>query len=42
MQKFLKIPIVDINEELNESSENLQRMHVLPTPESPINSILNK
>ena len=36
------LPIVEINVELKASSENLNKTHVLPTPESPINSSLNK
>ena len=36
------LPIVDMNVELNASSENLNKTHVLPTPESPINKSLNK
>jgi hypothetical protein len=36
------LPIVDINVVLNASSENLNKTHVLPTPESPIKSNLNK
>lgn len=35
-------PIVDINEMLNASSENLNNIDVFPTPESPINNNLNK
>ena len=35
-------PIVEINVELNASSENLNNTQVLPTPESPINKSLNK
>ena len=33
--------MVEMNVVLNVSSENLNRMHVLPTPESPISSNLN-
>ena len=33
-------PIVDINVVLKVSSENLKRIQVFPTPESPINSNL--
>ncbi len=36
------VPIVEINVELKASSENLNRTQVFPTPESPINSNLNK
>jgi len=36
------VPIVDMNVELNASSENRNNMHVLPTPESPISNSLNK
>ena len=36
------LPIVEINVVLNASSENLNNTHVLPTPESPIKSNLNK
>jgi hypothetical protein len=36
------LPIVEINVVLNASSENLNKTHVLPTPESPIKSNLNK
>lgn len=32
--------MVEMNVVLNVSSENLNRMHVLPTPESPIRSSL--
>jgi len=35
-------PIVEINVELYASSENRNKIHVLPTPESPISSNLNK
>lgn len=35
-------PIVEMKVELNVSSENRKSMHVLPTPESPIKSNLNK
>lgn len=35
-------PMVEINVELKASSENLNRTQVFPTPESPINSNLNK
>lgn len=35
-------PIVDINVVLKASSENLNKTLVFPTPESPINSNLNK
>lgn len=34
-------PIVEMNVWLNASSENLNNIHVLPTPESPIRSSLN-
>jgi len=34
-------PIVEMNVVVNASSENLNRMHVLPTPESPISNNLN-
>lgn len=33
--------MVEMNVVLNVSSENLNSMHVLPTPESPIRSNLN-
>lgn len=36
------VPIVEMNVELKASSENLNRTQVFPTPESPINSNLNK
>lgn len=36
------IPIVEMKVELNVSSENRNKMQVFPTPESPINSNLNK
>ena len=35
-------PIVEIKVVLNASSENLNNTQVLPTPESPINSNLNR
>lgn len=35
------MPIVEINVEVNASSENRKSIQVLPTPESPINSNLN-
>lgn len=35
------LPIVEMNVEVKASSENLNRMQVLPTPESPISSSLN-
>lgn len=35
-------PIVEMNVVLKASSENLNRTHVFPTPESPIRSNLNK
>lgn len=35
------IPIVEMNVDVNASSENRKRMQVFPTPESPINSNLN-
>ena len=35
-------PIVEMNVVLKASSENLNKTHVFPTPESPINSNLNK
>jgi hypothetical protein len=35
-------PIVEINVALKASSENLKRTHVLPTPESPMRSSLNR
>jgi len=38
----LYIPIVDMNVVVNASSENLNKIHVFPTPESPIRSNLNK
>lgn len=38
----ITVPIVEINVELKASSENLNRTQVFPTPESPINSNLNK
>lgn len=34
--------MVDINDILNASSENLNNIEVFPTPESPIKSNLNK
>ena len=40
--RFNNSPIVEINVVLNASSENLNSTQVLPTPESPINSNLNK
>lgn len=36
------LPMVEIKVELKASSENLNRTQVFPTPESPINSNLNK
>ena len=36
------IPIVDMNVELNASSENRNSMHVFPTPESPMSNSLNR
>ena len=36
------LPMVEMNVELKASSENLTRIHVLPTPLSPINSNLNR
>lgn len=39
---FDHLPIVDINEILKASSENLNNIDVFPTPESPIRSNLNK
>lgn len=36
------LPIVEIKVVLNASSENRNNTHVLPTPESPIRSNLNK
>lgn len=38
---IINSPIVDINVVLKASSENLNKRHVLPTPESPIRSNLN-
>ena len=35
------LPMVEIKVVLKASSENLNSKHVLPTPESPINSNLN-
>ena len=35
-------PIVEMKVELYASSENRNRMHVFPTPESPIKSSLNR
>lgn len=35
------LPMVEMKVVLKASSENLKRMHVLPTPESPIRSSLN-
>ena len=35
-------PIVDMNVVLKASSENRNRMHVFPTPESPINKSLKR
>lgn len=41
-KKFVKnVPIVDMNVVVNALSENLNNIHVFPTPESPINSNLN-
>lgn len=37
---FMNLPIVEINVEVKASSENLNRIQVLPTPESPISSSL--
>lgn len=37
----LFLPMVEMNVVVNASSENLNRMHVLPTPESPISNSLN-
>ena len=34
-------PIVEMKVVLNASSENLKRMHVFPTPESPMSNNLN-
>lgn len=34
-------PMVEMNVVVNASSENLNNMHVLPTPESPISNSLN-
>ncbi len=34
-------PMVEMKVVLNASSENLKRMHVFPTPESPMSSNLN-
>lgn len=34
-------PIVDINVDVNASSEKRNNMQVFPTPESPINNNLN-
>lgn len=42
LERRFHSPIVDINVELNASSENLKRTHVFPTPESPISKSLNK
>lgn len=39
---FNNSPMVDMNVVLNASSENRNKMQVLPTPESPINNNLNK
>lgn len=39
---ILSLPIVDIKVELKASSENLTRIHVFPTPLSPINSSLKR
>lgn len=36
------VPMVEMKVVLKASSENLNRMQVLPTPESPISSSLNK
>lgn len=36
------VPIVDMNVELKASSENLTRIHVFPTPLSPIRSSLKR
>ena len=36
------LPMVEINVVLKASSENLNNKQVFPTPESPINSNLNK
>lgn len=38
----INLPIVDIKVELKASSENLNSTQVFPTPESPINSSLNR
>lgn len=38
---FSSLPIVDIKVGVNASSENLNKMLVFPTPESPIKSNLN-
>ena len=35
------VPMVEINVVLKASSENLNRMHVFPTPESPMSNSLN-
>lgn len=35
------LPIVDINVVLNASSENRNKIHVFPTPESPMSNNLN-
>ena len=40
--KMAGSPMVEMNVALKASSENLKRTHVLPTPESPMRSNLNK
>lgn len=42
LQRLEHLPIVDINDILKASSENLNSIDVFPTPESPIKSNLNK
>ena len=39
---LVSLPIVDICDLLNSLLANRQRIHVFPTPESPISKILNK
>lgn len=41
-KKTRHLPIVEIKDILKASSENLNKIDVFPTPESPIKSNLNK